>query len=51
MVWKLVVNLKLVWQVGAAVLASESRVRASVLRVPVAEGRLDDLGELREWAC
>ena len=44
-------KLKLVWQVRVAVLVSESRVRASVLRVPVAEGCLDDLGELGEWAC
>ena len=44
-------KLKLVWQVRVAVLASESRVRASVLQVPVAEGHLDDLGELGEWAC
>ena len=44
-------KLKLVWQVRVAVLASESRVCASVLRVPVAEGCLDDLGEMGEWAC
>ena len=41
-------KLKVVWQVRVAVLASESRVRVSVLRVPVTKGRLDDLGELGE---
>ena len=44
-------KLKLVGQVRVAVLASKSRVRVSVLRVSVTEGRLDDLGELGQWAC